>query len=98
MAARRPRSTSFGMEPDETKEPSLADAWADTLSAPSSPASLSSKIHASDAALETQSPSERADAWTTPPPPPPRLGREGAAAVTGAPAPPSAGSVAADAS
>ena len=31
------RSTSFGMpEEDETKEPSLADAWADTLSARSS--------------------------------------------------------------
>ena len=37
---------AFGMPEDETKEPSLADAWADTLSARSSPASLSSKIHA----------------------------------------------------
>ena len=57
-------------EEDETKEPSLADAWADTLSARSSPASLSSKIHDSDAELETQSPSELADAWTKTLPPP----------------------------
>ena len=72
MAARRPRSTSFGMpEEDETKEPSLADAWADTLSARSSPASLGSKIHDSDNETQDPSPSERADAWTKALPPPP---------------------------
>ena len=60
-------------EEDETKEPSLADAWADTLSARSSPASLSSKIHDSDNETQDPSPSERADAWTkTLPPPPPK--------------------------
>ena len=59
-------------EEDETKEPSLADAWADTLSARSSPASLSSKIHDSDAEPETPS-TQLADAWTkTLPPPPPK--------------------------
>ena len=57
-------------EEDETKEPSLADAWADTLSARSSPASLSSKIHDSDAEPETPS-TQLADAWTTTLPPPP---------------------------
>ena len=61
---------AFGMPEDETKEPSLADAWADTLSARSSPASLSSKIHDSDAEPETPS-TQLADAWTTTLPPPP---------------------------
>ena len=48
----------------------MADAWADTLSARSSPASLSSKIHDSDAEPETPS-TQLADAWTTTLPPPP---------------------------
>ena len=81
MAA-RPRSTSFGMEPeptadaeafgdDEPNEPSLADAWADTLRSPTASPASSTRRDNNDTPPEPPS-TRLADAWLSNVPPPPK--------------------------